>query len=103
MNLCEIDGLLHQGLEELFLTERGLFPLTITSLEELRKAYQAFRTYRRTSDTRAIQAGLSETDIDVVNRWKTSSKTDKPSSVMRLRYAQYEELRDPFLRYTQAM
>ena len=54
----DIDDLLHEALEEIFRTKRELFPPDIGSLAELRKAYQAFRSFRRASDTRALEKGV---------------------------------------------
>ena len=92
-------------LEELFETSRQMFPAHIKSEEDLRMKYQGFRSFRRTSDTQAIQMKIDQTDIDVVNRWKTveKAKGSRPSRPMRQHYADFSLLIDPFLRYTWAM
>jgi hypothetical protein len=95
---CEI-------LEELFETARELFPINIKTIEDLRLKYQGFRSFRRTSATRATEEKIHPSDIDVVNRWKTVEKANgkRPSRPMRQHYAQLSLLLKPFLRYTLAM
>ena len=96
----EIDDLLHTVLEELLQTSRHLFPPNICTSEDVRKNYAAFRTLRRTSDTRALEKGVNSNDIDIVNRWQSVESKKRrggPQAVMRHRYAQFEELREPFL------
>ncbi len=92
-------------LEDLFDTNRELFPSSIEDKETLRKRIQAFRTFRRTSDSIAIDEGVSPTDIDVINRWQAveKAKGSRPSRPMRQHYAELELLLRPFLRYTLAM
>jgi hypothetical protein len=92
-------------LEDLFDTNRELFPSSIEDKETLRKRIQAFRTFRRTSDSIAIDEGVSPTDIDVINRWQAveKAKGSRPSRPMRQHYAKLELLLRPFLRYTLAM
>jgi hypothetical protein len=92
-------------LEELFDSHRDLFPPSIGSKDMLRERVQVYRTLRRTSDTRAIEKKVGQTDIDVVNRWKSVERADgnRPNRPMRQHYAELELLLDPFLRYTKAM
>lgn len=92
-------------LEDLFDSERALFPADITSKEILRERYQAFRTFRRTSDTRAAEANVSSSDVDIVNRWESVEKAQgrRAAMPMRLHYTQIEIILKPFLRYTGAM
>jgi hypothetical protein len=92
-------------LEDLFETHRELFPSSIEDKETLRKRIQAYRTFRRTSDSIAIDEGVSQTDIDVVNRWQAveKAKGSRPNRPMRQHYAELELLLRPFLRYTWVM
>jgi hypothetical protein len=69
-----MDDALHEVLEELFVNKRSLFPPTIDSIDELRKRYQGFWSFRRSSDTRAIDQQVASTDIDIVNRWAAVEK-----------------------------
>jgi hypothetical protein len=61
-------------LEDLFDMCRELFPASIEDKETLRKRIQAYRTFRHTSDSIAIDEGVNQVDIDVVNRWQTVEK-----------------------------
>jgi hypothetical protein len=92
-------------LEDLFETDRHLFPPDITSKEILRERYQAFRSFRRTSDTRAAEMDVSSSDIDIVNRWESVEKAQgrRAAMPMRLHYMQIDLCLKPFLRYTGAM
>jgi hypothetical protein len=98
------DSLL-EVLEELFGTHRELFPVSIPDKETLRQRVQVYRTLRRTSDTQALEMKVGQTDIDVVNRWKSLERADgnRPQRPMRQYYAELELLLGPFLRYTWAM
>jgi hypothetical protein len=92
-------------LEDLFDTDKTLFPPDITSVEILRERYHAFRSFRRTSDTRAAEMNVSSTDTDIVNRWQLVERAQgrKASMPMRLHYTQIEIILKPFLRYSGAM
>jgi hypothetical protein len=92
-------------LEDLFDNERVLFPVDISSKEILRERYQAFRTFRRTSDTRAAEINVSSADVDIVNRWESVEKAQgrRQAMPMRLHYTQIDLILKPFLRYTAAM
>jgi hypothetical protein len=100
-----IDHGMHEVLEELYDKDRDLFPPSISSKEEIASSYHAFRSFRRSSDTRALNQGVNRDDIDLVNRWHQVEKADgnRPAFDMRHHYAQYELLVDPFLRYTSVM
>jgi hypothetical protein len=92
-------------LEELFDTRRELFPASIPDKEMLRQRVQIYCTLRQTSDTRALEQKVGQSDIDVVNRWKALERADgdRPHRPMRQHYAELELLIGPFLRYTRAM
>ena len=92
-------------LEDLFDSQQELFPPDVSSKEIMRERYQAFRTYRRTSDTRATEMGVSKTDIDMVNRWESAerAKGKRQNMPMRMHYTQVELILKPFLRYTGQM
>lgn len=100
-----IDDMFHETLTNIFCEEPSLFPVFIDSPDKIPTHYQCFRSFRRSSDTKAVEEGISITDINVVNRWKTieDAKGKKPSHPMHLHYAQLEFLIDPFLRYTSSM
>jgi hypothetical protein len=92
-------------LDDLFESHRHLFPVNILSKEMMQERYQAFRTYRRSSDTRAAEMGVSQADIDMVNRWESAerAKGKRQNMPMRMHYAQVELILKPFLRYTGRM
>ena len=97
--------MLLEVLKDCYLENRDLFPLDVTSAESLDQFYHCFRTFRKTSATRATNEAVTSTDVDIVNRWKTveSARGSIPSRPMRQHYAQLELLLGPFLRYTGAM
>ena len=59
--------LLVEVLDEMFDRNPSAFPAEINKKEKIGQFYHCFRTFRRTLDTRAIDARVSEDDIDVVN------------------------------------
>jgi len=90
---------------EIFDDKNALFPGSITSKEMIRERYQCFRSFRRASDTRALETKVDKNDVDIVNRWRTVEEAQgkRPSRPMRQHYAQFELLLGPFLRYTSMM
>ena len=96
----------HELLDDLLDRSSELFPSDIRSPEAIRDKYSVFRTFRRSSDTRAIECGVRENDINVVNRWKAkeAAGTGKPTHAsMAHYYSDLSLLKGPFKRYTQAM
>jgi hypothetical protein len=100
-----IEDCLHEILEDLFDEKPTLFPQNIGDKKELKKHFQAFRTFRRTSDTQAVEMKVAQDDIDVVNCWKSIEKAKgvRPSRPMRQHYADVSLFLKPFLRYTWSM
>jgi hypothetical protein len=100
-----IDDCLQEVLQDLFVSNRELFPKHIEEADELKSKYQAFRSFRRTSASQALNKGVSEDDIDIVNRWKKfeAAGGKRPSLKLRHHYADVLMMPEPFLRYTQAM
>jgi len=100
-----VDDILHDVLTDIFLDSNNLFPPQIDSIEKIRNSYQCFRSFRRSSTTRATEQGVSTLDGDVVSRWKAKedSKGKRPNLGMRQHYTQLDLLVKPFLRYTKAM
>ena len=96
---------LFEILDDLFDSHRHLFPADIFSKSMMKERYQAFRMYRRTSDTRATEMGVSKADIDMVNRWESTerAKGKRQNMPMRMHYTQVELIVKPFLRYTGQM
>ena len=96
--------------------DKSLFPVDIRVLveeddEDMRvifeRYYSCFRTFRRTSNSRALENRnlLHDDAIDIVNRWRQAenAKGKRPTHVMRQHYAEVDVLLQPFLRYTTAM
>jgi hypothetical protein len=100
-----IDDSLLEVLEDLFGSNRDLFPTKFETTQDLQKSYQVFRTLRRTSDTQALEMKVNKDDINVVNRWTGVEKSQgrRPGREMRHYYADIMLLLKPFQRYTQAM
>lgn len=100
-----LDRLLVEILEEIYEDLPALFPPSIQDKDDISDHYQVYRTLRRSSDTRALEQEVRESDIDIVNRWQTveKAKGNRPTLQMKYHYAQVELLLEPFLRYTLAM
>jgi hypothetical protein len=110
--ISDVNGrvLSHQALNESLLevledTRREMFLASIPDKEMLQQRVQIYQTLRRTSDTRAPEQKVGQSDIDVVNRWKALERADgnRPHHPMRQHYAELELLIGSFLRYTLAM
>ena len=63
----EVDEMLTELLMEFHAENREFFPLDMDTQENIRNNYHYFRTFRRTSDTRALEMKVHESDIDIVN------------------------------------
>lgn len=100
-----LDDMLHEILLNIFQDEPTMFPSTVKGEEDIRKFYQCYRSFRRTSNTRAISQKVNPDSIDIVNRWRKveRSKGSRPSGSMKQHYAELEVLLDPFLHYTSKM
>ena len=101
----EVDDAMLDCLESVYAYGRDFFPATIKSKEDLRKSYHFFRSFRRASDTRALEMKVSTDDINIVNRWSTVEKLEgrRMNQDMHYYYADIALLEAPFLRYTSAM
>ena len=104
LSTSHLDGLLHYYLTEI-LENKEEFPFEIKTEDDICERFSVYRSLRRSSTTRAINQGVSQTDIDVINRWQTveAAKGKKPSRAMRQHYAEVNLLKEPFLRYTGSM
>ena len=101
----DLDFMLHELLSELYESHNQCFPPTLTTAEDIPDYYKCFRTFRRTSNTRAQEEKVDLNDINIVNRWDQTAtqQRNKISQPMHHHYAQFELLLKPFLRYTNAM
>ena len=100
-----MDELFHEALCEVFDYNPALFLADIRCHQDIYEKYGVFRSFRRGSDSRAIDMEVKSIDIDVVNRWTKKEKagTRRPGHQMRHHYADINLLLQPFLRYTRNM
>jgi len=100
-----VDDTVHELLMDIFHTSSNLFPPSIDDPEKILSSYQCFRTFRRTSATRAAEMGISTSDVNIINKWNEtrSEKQKKKSTNMHQHYTQFDLLIKPFLRYTSKM
>lgn len=98
----ELDEMLIDVLEEIHQDDPHSFPPDILSREQLQQRYQCFRTFRRTSDSHALNCKIKKLDIQIVNRWSKVERAGGklPSMEMQHHYAEFATLLEPFLRYT---
>ena len=84
--------------------QKDLFPKKVTSVNDLKGMYQAFRSLRRSSDSHALNKKVAPTDIDIVNRWEgvESARGQRPGREMKYHYADVVLMLKPFLRYSRA-
>ena len=100
-----INDILIDVLQEIYEVDATAFPDDIDLKDSLGLSYQCHRTFRKTSDTRALERKVSPSDIDVVNRWRSveQAKGKIPSRQIKQHYAHLELLICLFLRYTNRM
>jgi hypothetical protein len=67
LNSSTIDQGIHEILEEIYGHQRDLFPLSIKSKGDITTTYHAFWSFRRSSDTRALNQGARRDDINLVD------------------------------------
>ena len=105
ISTLELDGFFLSVLEYFNETQPYLFPTNMEGREHIRESCHYFRTWRKTSNTRALELGLKPDDINIVNKWdQVGNKEGKrPTGSMRQYYVQLELLFAPFLRYTKSM
>ena len=105
LSMSILNECLHQLLFDIFEERNDLLPANITSKEVIRNRYQCFRSFRKGSDTRALEMKVTKDDVEIVNRWRTveEARGRRPNRPMRHHYAQFDLLLDPFIRYTKMM
>ena len=93
-----IDERLGELLEEMYEEDSSGFPNEVDSKEKIAEYCHCFRTFRRLLDTRAMNQGVSGTDVDVVSRWtkKERSGGKSVSGPMKHHYSDSELLIKPF-------
>ena len=106
MTSRQMNEMLHEGLTEVWRINPKIFKDDILSGTDIEAKYDVFRSFRRGSDSRAMDQGVKQVDIDVVNRWKREERAGhrKPAfQNLSQYYADVTILLGPFLRYTRAM
>jgi hypothetical protein len=105
MTTHALDDMLTEVLEEIYDMNPESFPLSIADKDDISRDYQVCRTYRRSSDTRALEQQVSGNVIDIVNRWHRVEevKGGRPSLPMKEHDDQVELLLKLFIKYTSAM
>ena len=101
----DLNTLLYEILLEIHEESSNMFPPTIESADDIIDNYKVYRTFRKTSDTRALKEKVAVADIEIVNRWDQVSlqHSKRIAQPMRHHYVQFELLLKPFLRYTYEM
>lgn len=100
-----LDAHLHEALIQILEREPEALPADLRSEEAIRERVHCFRTFRRTSDTRATNEGVALSHVNVVNRWSKEERAGakQASLPMNQHYAQIEELWPSFKAYTWKM
>ena len=106
IKLKQLDDLLHQTLTAIYSISPELFPsASIKNKDDIALKYSTFRSFRRGSNTRAKEMGVSVPDTEVVNRWRGREKagTRKQGGPIDQMYSDLSLLVGPFIRYTKNM
>ncbi len=92
-------------LSEIYDIQRDLFDVDIKFTANLQEKYNVFRSFRRGSESRAVAKGVSKPDRYVVHRWrkKENAGSNRTSHPIDQHYVDVSQVKDSFLRYTQAM
>jgi len=100
-----IDEMMGEILVDIFRKIPTLFDIRIKSSKQVTDNFKSYRSFRRSSDTRALNMKVNSYDIDVINRWSTVEKAQgrKAGLAMKHHYAEVNVLLGPFIRYTKAM
>lgn len=101
----DIDEMFHELLIEIFQERKDIFPPDIEEESQIKENFQCFRTFRRTSNTRAKNMKVTKTDQETVNRWRVVEKAagKRPNLPMDQHYSSFQDLLQPFLNYTSKM
>jgi hypothetical protein len=80
-------------------------PELISRDVDVMEEYGLSRSFRRGADTRAMNAGVSDADIDLNCRWRTveNSKGKRPQLRMQHHYAKVKQMLASFLRFSKAL
>jgi hypothetical protein len=67
--------------------------------------YGFFRSFRRGATTRAREMGVTETDIDLINRWRKVERAEgmEPNMPVRDHYTEVVQLKSSWLRFSRSI
>ena len=102
---AEMNETLLELLGEILEEDRDLFAVDVRLAIDLQEKYNVFRSFRRGSESRAVERNVSEGDRYIVNRWRRKERAgaSKISLTIDQAYVDVSLAIDPFLRYTGAM
>jgi hypothetical protein len=69
---------------------------------DIMEDYHLARSLRRGATTRATNAGVSQPDIDWINRWNTEGE-EMIDGPMRVIYSDRKQMLETFLRFSKAL
>ena len=101
----EMNDLFLEVLLEIYEDQPELYGIDIKSASDVSDKYNVFRSFRRGSESRAVDQKVSEADRYIVNRWrkKEVAGASKVSHPIDQHYVDVSIVKDSFLRYTRAM
>ena len=101
----EMNDVFIELLTEIHEDDRELFAVDIQTPTDLHDKYNVFRSFRRGSESRAVEKNVSEGDRYIVNRWRKKERAgaSKISLTIDQSYVNVSFAKDPFLRYTGRM
>ena len=101
MQLTHCEEVIFEGLEHIQDQDNHV----IRGSVNVRQDFGLKRSFRRGSDSQAINQGVSESDIDLNNRWRRyeEARGRRPSLRMQHSYADVRLILDALLRYLQAL
>ena len=70
---------------------------------DIMEGFHLARSLRRGATTRATNAGVSEPDIDLINRWNTGDGEELIDGPMRVIYSDRKQMLETFLRFSRAL
>ncbi|KAI2511895.1 hypothetical protein MHU86_2411 [Fragilaria crotonensis] len=102
---AEMNDVFIELLTELLEDDRDLFAVDIQTPTDLHDKYNVFRSFRRGSESRAVEKNVSEGDRYIVNRWRKKERAGASKITLTIdqSYVDVSLAKDPFLRYTGCM
>lgn len=76
-----LDDMIHEVLIDIYKRKRTLFPVSVKGEDDIISSYKCYRSFRRSSDTRALDMKVPFTDIDIVNKWRINESKQQGKRV----------------------